>query len=213
MRALLLALAGCAGAPADDTGAPADDTAGDTDAAAPITLRNAPETCSRELHVGPSPGEEGSVLAARFAPSDAPFSATRFTYVVSNETAWETTCVGTGEHTVVAYVSGTGSPPADGVAVATVTFPADATTAPTRVLEADFPSPIRLELGQELFLGLVTSGTAPDVSCARVCLDDPYTEGMDWWSQTTAAPYDWVALGSLGMTAHIQASVSGETVD
>ena len=203
---LLIALKSGCGSP-DDSGVdgaanPFDatitfDAARDLDAltATVLTLNDDPESCMNP--VAPLDGEEEHLLAVRLTPPSYPFQVNRVRYRLVGAD-WASMCAPGLAHRVDVWVGSTAVPAAEPSLSETVEVPADPGQTTSRWVELALASPIILESGQDLFIGVALSGgTDGSRICVNMCMDDG-EDDRNYWSNAKAPPYSWAEMASFG---------------
>lgn len=177
-------------------------------------LRNAPDVDPPTM-LAPDPGEEGMWAAARLSPPRYPFDVRLISYVVGDGAAGSVSCSGTLSHQLELLVSSDTAPPENEAPALRVTIP-EVDRAEIghvgRTVNLPIDPPIRLEMGEHLFVAVQLPGSHPDVLCVQVNDQDAYEGNRSYWSGATEAPYAWVQLDSLGLPGSLLFTAYGAPV-
>jgi hypothetical protein len=211
----LLLLTAC-GEPADDTTPIDTSDTSDTDAVdlsgQPAELRNTPTDCKRITLVAPElPVEAGLYAAARLRPLAWPATITDVAYGLPNAEE----CDAGLAHKVIVFAVDAGVPvedPAAAPGAQTLDYEASPEGTGLVTVELALRQPITLTEGLDLFVAIQLTANA-DASasiCIASCADDGGTPGVNWWSETTEAPFTWSDLvEQYGISEDLMVSATG----
>jgi hypothetical protein len=79
-------------------------------------------------------------------------------------------------------------------------------------VEVILNSPLRLEKGEYLFVGIEMAGSHPDVACMLMCLEVDEFADRNYWSNATSAPYSWAKLSTYAIPGNIVLEAYGQVV-
>lgn len=178
----------------------------------PAELSNTPADCKHIALVAPVlPGEADSWFATRLRPLAWPATITDVAYGLPHEDD----CDAGLAHAVIIFAVDAGVPVGDPLSVPGAQY-RDVKASPESAglvpIELHLDEPITLLEGQDLFIAVQTTANA-DASaslCIAACTDGGGTPGVNWWSETTEAPFNWSDLvADLGFTHDLMVTASG----
>ncbi len=217
----LLTLAACGSDPGED---PPDET---PDAAAPdVDAGPDPDpvigvgdpACqgasnpNAAVDIGPVlPDEIGDHAAARITPPSYPYRVDSVSYKLTGQ---ETTCGTDIAHAVIVFAGPSADfPPATPDGLQRIEVAGLDTDERVRIVTVDLPTPIVLEAGQDLFVGVEMD--ANEARTVSICLDGCPLGGEDhrqYWSSESEAPFSWATLYSYGIAEDYAIWASGEAL-
>ena len=162
-------------------------------------LANVPAgACNASMVLAPAPTEIGQWAAARLVPASYPFVVTEIKYVLYGATG-QTGCDPTIGHRVQLYRSTVAAPPATPTVEQEIAVPPSPGASDPRLVDLTLTTPITLNAGESLIVQVEMAGSASAYLCMHMCKEPPTYDDRNYWSGTTAPPFTWSTLTSLGI--------------
>ena len=202
-----------------DTDADADaDADGDADADADsdadadgdadhglVVVSNVDHDCLAENSVIALPENGGHRAAVRLTPPATPFTVVSVRWVLAGG---GDQCANGLAHRTEVWVEPAVAPAASPDVLAFVETEASAGEPGPRVFELTLADPIVLNDGDSLYVSVEMVVADAELICFAACGDE-FEEDRNYWSNATAAPYDWAALATFGVDLQLDASAVG----
>jgi hypothetical protein len=158
--------------------------------------------------VSPAANENGHLYAVRLTPPSYPYTVTEVVYEMFHDGGRN--CDSSRAHRVEVFVGNAATPDNNPTNPAMIDVPAVNIGNGTRVVTETLPSPLTLQMGEHLFVGVeMIAGDVDDgPTCLATCGGATVTD-RDWWSNAAAAPYNWATLSSFGIDNHARIGANG----
>ena len=155
----------------------------------------------------PNMGNEGHLAAVRLTPPSYPFEVTGVAYVIAHADGGK--CNGKVAHRLELYVETAAAPSNMPTIAAQIDVPASsAEPGNFRLIEQQLAAPITLNQGESLFVAVELAGTPAEHICIMNC-EGTGDDDRNYWSNATAAPYNWATLASFGNATNLRIGASG----
>lgn len=179
-----------------------------------LILSNAPRPCERRTTISPYlPQEAGHHAGALLTPPSYPFTVSIIEYTLE-EPPDIVTCKSELAHRLeLSVLRADQAPPASpsSEAISHLSLEIPQAMAPTerRVILQNLTEPLVLSEGERLLVSVSLTAEGAEHLCIAACEDEPARRGAEFWSNAAQAPYEWVELGSFGLTSELMISVIG----
>ena len=180
-----------------------------------LILSNAPRPCEQRTTISPYlPDEAGHHAASLLTPSSYPFTVSAVEYTLE-EPPDIMSCKSELAHRIELTVLSAAqaplaAPATEARAHRSVLVPQAMMPTERRVILQGFEEePLVLNEGERLLVSISLAAEGADHLCIAACEDEPARRGMEFWSNAESAPYDWVELGTFGLTTELMISVIG----
>ena len=195
----------------EDTDTDLEDTDTDIDDG---SLNNNPNGCPCHGWLYPSPGEEGHLAAARLVPPSWPYEVSSLSYPLagdsSDDTDIEVHCQNGLAHRVEVWAGTDATPAATPANVQVLQVLATDQQTNDRTVEVSLNTPLLLQEGEYLFVGIELTGGYPETACLLMCQEVQEFADRNYWSNATSAPYSWARLSSYGIPGNIELEAQGQ---
>ncbi len=181
-------------------------------ASAGEVLTNYDTLCADNGALGPGPGEEGHLAATRLATLDVPFEVTAVRARLHHGSVGGVMCDASTPRQLIVWKSTSDTPDVQPSNAVTMTFPTEETLGEERLIESSLDTPIVLNEGEYLWAAVDFGGTQPNVGCIKTCRSNA-EEGLNFWSNSAEAPYDWADLATIGANGNLWVEVVGNPPD
>jgi len=153
----------------------------------------------------PNMGNEGHLAAVRLTPESYPYEVSGVAYVLAHGNK----CSAKVAHRVELYVDTNAQPSNMPTIVEQIDVPALASGMGSfRLVEQPLAAPITLSQGESLFVAVELAGTPAEHACIMNCAGTG-DDDRNYWSNATAAPYNWATLASFGNATNLRIGANG----